>query len=161
MKIGLIIAAVVAVSLVIGPVMMLRPNPQQKRKESLRASARAKGLHFSIRNLPQQADQMEKPDAMPVYFFAPKKQGEAPNWMLLRTHYHHEMHFLGWWAWHGDLRATDAELAILQAKLAQLPAGVAAVSGGAQGVHVYWDEKGDAADLDNIMAFLAELNALQ
>ncbi len=55
MNITLIIILVLIFGLILGPIMMLRPNPAQRRVEFLRSSARKKGIHFSLRKVPQQA----------------------------------------------------------------------------------------------------------
>lgn len=159
MKLSGLLIALVALSLVLGPVMMLRPNPAQKRKEQLRSLARAKGIHFSMRNLPRQADENSSPEAIPVYFFAPKKQQNAGNWLLMRTNYQHEIHLFGWWAWQGELRPTASEMAVLNQFLPLLPESVKAVSGGGQGVSVYWTEAGGEAVLHKIIPLLESLNS--
>ncbi len=157
MSIGLVIVAIVVVALVVGPVMMMRPNPAQKHKENMRSLARARGVHFSIRNIPQQADEQEKPAAVPVYFFPPEKSQLSPSWMLVRTNYEHEINLLGWWAWRGDARATAAELAVLKAELKVLPESVRAVSSGNGGICVYWEEKGGEPVLQQILGLLESL----
>lgn len=159
MSIGLIIVVIVAVALVVGPVMMMRPNPAQKNKENLRSLARVRGVHFSMRNIPQQADEQEKPASVPVYFFPPEKSQLSPSWMLVRTNYEHEINLLGWWAWQGEPRATNAELAILEAQLQALPESVKAVSSGSGGICVYWGEKGGEPVLQQVFGLLESLRA--
>src|SRR6188768_2123725 len=132
MSVGFIVLIIVVLILIIGPVMMLRPDPTQKNKEALRLQARAKGIHFSMRNLPQQATEQEKPAPVPVYFFAPVKPQFTNDWLLLRASYEHDIHFLGVWAWQNDIQATVAEQAILKQYLPQLPDSVRAVSAGSQ-----------------------------
>lgn len=160
MKLSLMIIVAIAASLVMGPIMMLRPNPAQRRKEKLRAIARQQGVHFSLRNIPQQADELEPSAAVPVYFLAPKIQNQASNWMLLRTNYTHDIHFLGIWAWQDDVQAASAECEVLRRYLPQLPDSVRAVSGGGQGVSVYWTEREDEPVLTVIIELLAALNAV-
>ncbi|RYZ88188.1 MAG: hypothetical protein EOO68_26780, partial [Moraxellaceae bacterium] len=74
MNIEVILLIIVVIGLIAGPVMMLRPNPTQKRKESFRLIARQKDIHFSMRKLPQQAADGEAPPPMAVYFFSPVMQ---------------------------------------------------------------------------------------
>src|SRR6478752_5483602 len=130
MSVGFVVLIIVVLILIIGPVMMLRPDPIQKNKETLRMKAREKGIHFSMRNLPQQNTDHEKPDPVPVYFFAPIKPQFTNDWMLLRATYEHDIHFLKVWAWQNDTQATVAEQAILKQYLPQLPDSVRAVSAG-------------------------------
>jgi len=157
MNIGLIVMLIIAIALVLGPIMMMRPNPAQKNKETMRALARARGVHYSMRNLPRQPDQLEQPAAVPVYFLPPVKTQNTGGWMLVRTYYQHEINFLGWWAWQGERRATNAELEVLMEYLPQLPDSVREVSAGGEGVYVYWEEKGGEAVLQQILALLASL----
>jgi hypothetical protein len=157
MSITLIIILIVAASLVMGPIMMMRPNPAQKNKENMRLRARAKGVHYAMRNLPRQADEQEQPAAIPVYFIPPTKTQVSAGWMLARTHYEHGMHFLGWWAWQSDMRPTTTELAVLEARLKELPESVRALSAGGNGVCVYWEEKGGELVLERLIEFLEAL----
>lgn len=159
MSIGLIVVVIVAVALVVGPVMMMRPNPAQKSKENLRSLARARGVHFSMRNLPRQADEQDQPAAIPVYFLPPEKSQLSPSWMIIRTNYQHEINLLGWWAWQGEPRANDSELAVLEAQLQVLPESVKAVSSGSGGICVYWEEKGGEPVLQQIFRLLDSLKA--
>jgi hypothetical protein len=156
-----VIIMVVVVALVVGPVMMMRPSPAQKNKERLRAIAFAKGIRISVRNLPQQATESEKPAPVPVYFFAPTVHHLDDDWFLLRTSHAHDLHFLGWWEWHDKLRATEDEQAVLKQYLPLLPESVRAVSMGSKGVCVYWQEQGGDEVLQKVIRLLEALNLLQ
>ena len=157
MSIALIVILIVTASLILGPLAMMRPDPVQKNKEKLRMLARASGVHYSIRNLPKQADEQDAPEPSPVYFAPPSETQNTASWMLVRTGYEHEIHFLGWWAWQGDVRATDAELAVLKEHLEALPESVRAISAGGKGVCVYWSEKGGEAVLQQILSLISAL----
>jgi hypothetical protein len=157
MHIGLIIILIIALALVVGPVMMMRPNPAQKNKENLRSIARAKGVHYSMRNIPRQADEQEQRLPLPVYFFPPTKTQTATGWMLVRANYEHDINFLGWWAWQGERRATAAEVEVLKACLPTLPESIHAVSAGGEGVCVYWEEKGGERILQRVLSLLESL----
>ena len=157
MSIGLVIALIVAVGLVLGPIMMLRPNPAQKRKEAMRLLARAQGVQYSVRNLPQQADEMEKPAPVSVYFLPPADTKVSTNWMLMRTRYQHEVHVMGWWAWRNENRPGHAEQLVLREQLENLPESVRAVSAGAEGISVYWEESGGEPVLNQVVHLLKSL----
>lgn len=157
MSIALIVILIVTVSLILGPLAMMRPDPVQKNKEKLRMLARANGVHYSVRNLPQQADEQNAPEPSPVYFVPPGETQNTPSWMLVRTGYEHEIHFLGWWAWQSEARATTAELAVLKENLLDLPESVRAISAGGKGVCVYWGEKGGEPALRQILNLIAAL----
>jgi hypothetical protein len=156
-----VIIMIVVVAMVVGPIMMMRPSPAQKHTEQLRAAALAQGIGVSVRNLPQQATEIEKPAAVPVYFFPPVNHHLKDDWFLLRTHYAHDMHFLNWWAWQGEWRATDNEQAVLREYLPLLPESVRGISLGSKGVCIYWQEQGGLVALQQIIKLLEVLNALQ
>ena len=157
MSIALIIILIVTATLILGPLAMMRPDSVQKNKENLRMLARAGGVHYSIRHLPKQADEQEAPAPSPVYFVPPTETQNSAGWMLMRTGYEHEVNFLGWWAWQGEARATDAELVVLQEHLQALPESVRAISAGGKGVCVYWSEKGGEAALQQILNLISAL----
>lgn len=157
MNIGLIIILIVAVALVVGPVMMMRPNPVQKNKEHMRSLARAKGIHYSVRNIPRQPDEQEQPPAIPVYFLPPTKTQTENGWMLVRANYEHEINFLGWWAWQGEARATNAEVEVLKEQLPMLSESIRALSAGGEGVCVYWNERGGEQVLQQVLQLIESL----
>ena len=157
MGIALIVILIVTVSLILGQLAMMRPDPVQKNKENLRMLARASGVHYSIRNLPKQADEENAPEPSPVYFAPPSETQNTSGWMLVRTGYEHEIHYLGWWAWQGDARASSAELAVLNDHLQALPDSVCAVSAGGKGACIYWREKGGEPVLRQILDLIAAL----
>ncbi len=157
MSIALIVILIVTASLILGPLAMMRPDPVQKNKEKLRMLARASGVHYSIRNLPKQADEQDAPEPSPVYFTPPSETQNTASWMLVRTGYEHEIHFLGWWAWQGETRATSAELAVLNEHLKALPESVRAISAGGKGACIYWGEKGGEPVLQQILSLISAL----
>ncbi len=160
MSIGLVIALIVALGLIIGPVMMMRPNPAQKKLEAMRLLARTQGVQCSIRNLPQQADELEKPSPIAVYFLPPTDSTASTSWMLMRTRYQHDINFLGWWAWRNEVRPSDAAQAVLREQLEFLPESVRAVSAGAEGISVYWNEQGGEPVLKQILNLLKALQTV-
>jgi hypothetical protein len=161
MNMWFVIMMLLAVALVLGPVMMMRPDPIQKNKEQMRAIAYSKGIRFTIKKLPQQLSELEPPAPIPVYFFAPSKTSGDTDWILLRTSYEHGAHFMGHWAWQKQPRATAAEETILVNYLPRLPESVLGVSSGGQGVCVYWRETGGIEALALIIELLEALNREQ
>lgn len=157
MSIGLILILIFVVALILGPIRMMQPSPAQKNREKMRLAARNRGVHFSMRNIPQQADQQEKPSPIPVYFLPPSKSQIEKGWMLVRAGYEHEINFQGWWAWQNDVRPTNAELEVLQALLSTVPDSVRALSSGSEGVCVFWEERGGDAALESILGLLTSL----
>lgn len=151
----------VAIALIVGPMMLLRPDPAQKNKENLRAIAAAKGVRFTIKQLPQQTTEIESPAPISVYFFAPSNQQQDDDWMLLRATYDHEILYLRGWEWQGDVRPPAAEQEVLKKYLPLLPDSVRAVSSGSKGICVYWSEKGGEEVLAQVLGLLQELKQLQ
>lgn len=152
---------IVVIALIVGPVMMLRPTPEQKNREALRAIAAAKGIRFTIKKLPQQATEMESPAPTSVYFFAPVNHQESDDWLLLRATYSHEILYLRGWEWQGDVRPPAAEQEVLKKYLPLMSDDVRAVSAGSQGICVYWHEKGGEAALAPVIGLLEALRQLQ
>ncbi|GGY71600.1 hypothetical protein GCM10011613_15520 [Cellvibrio zantedeschiae] len=157
MNIGLIIILVVVVAVILGPIRMMQPTAAQKTREKMRLMARARGAHYSMRNIPQQADEQEKPAAMPVYFLPPAETQTEKGWMLVRANYQHEINLLGWWAWQGAARASDAELKVLHTYLPALPESVRALSAGSEGIYVFWNERGGEPVLEQVLQLLESL----
>lgn len=159
MNIGLIVIILIVIALIVGPVRMMQPSPAQKQRENLRLAARARGVHFAMRNLPQQADEQSAPGLIPVYFLPPTKNLTEKGWMLLRANYAHDIHFLGAWAWRTDTRPSQAELDLLSARLPSMPESVRALSAGSEGICVFWPEVGGEAALTQIIQLLEDLKA--
>lgn len=156
-----VVITVMVIALIVGPIMMLRPNPAQKNKENMRSIASASGIRFTIKKLPKQAAEIENPEPVPVYFFAPSDTQISNDWLLLRATYPHEVLYLRGWEWQGEARATTAEQEVLKKHLPDLPEGVRAVSAGSQGVCVYWNEKGGEPVLEKVITLLQALKQLQ
>ena len=156
----LVLLFVVVVSLIVGPVMMLKPRPAQLRRERLRLQARHLGLGFALRVPPGLKTDLEALAPMPCYFLSPKNPaGDNPAWILRRTSYSHEANFWQAWDWVGESHASQAQQALLKNQLDQLPAGALALSSGPGGVSIYWDEREGESGLEPINALLTQLRA--
>jgi hypothetical protein len=157
MNIGLIIIVIVVIALILGPIRMMQPGPAQKNREKLRLAARARGVHFALRNIPQQADEQTAPSPLPVYFISPGKNQTEKGWMLVRANYEHEVNFLGWWIWQNETRPSSAELEVLKIRLPELPKFVRALSSGSEGICLFWEEQGGEAVLEQVIQLLEAL----
>jgi len=161
MSVPLILLVVVIVSLILGPVMMLKPRPEQQRREQLRLAARAQGLRFSMRSRPRLNTDTEQPGPTPCYFLAPKKEFDAIDaWALVRMPYRHEAHFFQDWDWIHSRQPSEKIKDQLKSQLAELPEGVAAITSGTEGVCVYWNESEGLAWLPRLKALLNDLREL-
>lgn len=143
MDIWLILMLILAAALIIGPIMMLKPNPSQSRREQWRLQARDAGLRFRMQALPKLPTDTDSTPPVPVYYLSPSEsQVNSSEWMLMRTAYEHEGNFYHDWDWQGEGRANQREQAILKEYLPRLSQGVRAISNGPKGTAIFWDEKG-------------------
>lgn len=156
----LLLLIIIVMSLILGPMMMMRPSPAQKKRERWHGLASAKGIRFTLRQLPQQATEQEKPVATSVYFFPPDDNQPRQDWGLIRATYAHELHFLNWWVWQGQNKASFREMLFLETALSSAPEGVRGLSCGAQGICIYWDEKGGDNEFEWVVNTLVSLQQL-
>lgn len=160
MNIWVLVVLLGVVAMVLGPVMLLQPSAHERRLAGLRERARERGIAVSMQALPRQATDMEAPGRMPAYQLpAAKGGGPTQPWMLIRSAYGHESHFLEYWAWEGRGRASTREQQWLAEWLPRLPRSVKAVSGDVRGWSVYWTEAGSEESLEAILAFLGGFKA--
>ena len=159
MNIWFFIILIVTFAVVLGPISMLRPSPEQKRKEQLRLHASKQGARFGMRRLPTLKTDMDQAAAMPVYYLPPPpKTQDVPEWILMRTSYVHESNFYLEWDWQTDVRPSAATFDLLKTYLPQVPASVPAISRGNLGVCVVWHEKESVETLDVLIEMLTRLH---
>ena len=157
MNMWLIGILIVVGALILGPIMMLKPNAAQRGREALRTRALKMGLRVSLTSLPRQATAVADPDIISMYCLPLAKTGIEEEWLLLRTTYAHGAHFMDHWQWHGVNRASAAEQASLQHVLPQLPDSVAAVGDGPKGLCLYWTEEGGIDQLEQLLPLMQQL----
>ena len=133
-----------ACALIIAPMTMLRPKPEQRRREQLRLAARELGLRFSLRSLLPRKTDMEPQQPTPCYYLPPvDTRLPQPSWLLRRMAYHHEGHFYQEWDWQGEGRANEALQHWLHEQVRSLPLGVSAFGSDTGGTLVCWNERGE------------------
>lgn len=155
MSLSLILIIILAIALVLGPIAMLIPKPEERRREALRLKARTAGLRFTLRKLPVLKTDTESPRTMPCYFLPPLAQPSTmQEWVLVRMPYTHEGHFYRDWDWLGEHRPTLETQAFLQQQVPSLPEGVRALGYGAAGVTLFWNEKEGEALLGQLVSLL-------
>lgn len=160
MNIWFFLILLLVFSLVLGPIMMLRPKPAQKRKEALRQYAAGNGVRFTMRKLPKLKTDLDEPGISPVYYLAPTTQMQSlPTWVLMRTHYEHEGNFFRTWDFQGENRPDEKACSILREYLPNLPESVPVISQGKVGSCVFWSEKEDRELLDILIKLLKALQA--
>ena len=157
MSIWVIVLLLGVVAMVVGPVMLLQPSPQDRRQAELRAQARRFGLVVSLETLPDQATDTGAPERLPVYRLSAQPaeaRGQMQPWQLLRAAYWHETHFLGDWRWQGKGRPKAGVLAIFERYLPELPKAVSALGSDSRGWYLVWTEKGGIAVLERLAELL-------
>lgn len=148
------IAAIVAiVSLAVGPVYWLRPNPRQSQLARLRAHAVKLGLRPEFRQLPQALVGRGYPARMMSYvWFRPEgrwpQEGECWLACVVSGEGGDALQWLP-----GDRREPPPGLD--EASSSPLPKGLAALQADAEGVAGFWHEAGDVGRVDELQRVLA------
>jgi len=140
----------VAIALVLGPVMLMRPSQRQQRQLKLRNCATRMGLRVHMMPLPSLGAGSQQGPSSPcaTYCLAwPPEQADTSGWLLLKGKMEHEIHFHGVWVWATNQAAEEHWHPLLRAVLNAIPNGVLGLGNGPQGLSVYWNEVGDENDV--------------
>ncbi|ACR14201.1 conserved hypothetical protein [Teredinibacter turnerae T7901] len=135
----IILVLVFVVAMVVGPVMMMQPNKQERRLARLRSLAAKRGLRVNIGQNPANGE----PHQIAVYsrlLPPPPKSVERPQWCVARQSLEHEINFSADWDWVAANRPDAALQAALKPWLLELPAAIRAVEMRESAVSVYWTE---------------------
>jgi len=160
MSIWVVVLLLGVVAMVVGPVMLLQPSPQDRRQAELRTRARGLGLVVRLESLPAQTTDLEEPQRQPLYCLPARpadKRGGKESWQLVRAAYNHESHFLGDWRWQGRGRPGTRVTRRLEQCLPQLPESVLAVGSDSRGWYLVWTEEGGSAWLERLAQTLEAL----
>ncbi len=157
MNIWVIVTLLGVVAMLVGPNMMLQLQAGERRQGRLRALARDLGLRVSIGALPRRRTDMAAPPQLAIYCLPRKNRKGVHTWMLVRTAYAHDQHFLQHWDWASSGRPEASELQHLTHLVPELPASVAGLSAGQSGWCCYWNERGDEQTLVNLKQALEKL----
>jgi hypothetical protein len=149
---------VLAVALVIGPVMWLRPSQGQQRLARMRLRARQLGIDIRITELPRtrraevRREDVEQGALYRLYVHDPRTLRPL-NYRCVRVQG-------GVWESSGD-ELPPALRDVVIAAQTQLPADAVAIELGAQGAGVFWRERGDesavATVADQLQGLLAAM----
>ena len=162
MTIVQILLVIMVISLIVGPIMAMRPNPDQKRKERIRMAARSMGLSFRITRLPKLSTETNEGETIACYFLQPTPaQLLRSEWMLRRTDYPHEANFYAEWDWTSSVKPCVEAQEYLRTQMISLPRDVKAISAGPSGTSVYWQEKGDEVVLADLLDLLRRIAAFE
>jgi hypothetical protein len=139
MSIWTVLVIVVTISLVVGPVAMLRPSKRDGRLADLRQMAAQKGIRVRLASLMLSSG--EKPLA--IYSLSlPKSDIPYAQWLLVQQSFEHALHFWNLWDWHD--KAAIAPLCLhpqLKQQIQQLDASILGIEVTPHSVGVYWLEK--------------------
>lgn len=85
-------------SLLLGPIMMMRPSQGDAKRSRLRILALSKGLKVTLKQRPKGTSR----DLLPVYFMPwphamLKKYSDSIDWTICKENFEHEIHFHGDW----------------------------------------------------------------
>ena len=154
-----IICTVLVVSMMVGPIMLMKPSLSQKRLAAKRQKAIEKGFRVHMAPTPEGV----KIDAIPRYISMycwplEKKHKQDDSWLLIKKNYTHEIHAAGCWDWSQEPSQSPAIDKILNT-LSELPNSVVAIEKNHQGVCCYWEEKGDEQQLENLLNWIKQTAA--
>jgi hypothetical protein len=150
------VIAIVAVLMVLGSVLWLKPSKAQLRQTKLRLLARQLGLDVRLCSLPQgrRARVREEHPEQGVVYRLPvfeRHDPPPPTYLLCRTD------ATAPWLSAQDEPLTAELQALIEKVSAELPADTVALELGPQGPAVYWRERGDENTLRRLHRALVEL----
>lgn len=127
-----------AIAMMLGPVMMMRPSASQTRLAALRTQANALGYRVRIAEDPRAGR-----DAQIAVYSLPwnKDDKNRPEWKLVKQNISHELHFLNYWDWQGAGRPHVDIQEALKHFLNGVDMKLVAIGASRSGVDAYWEEK--------------------
>lgn len=132
------IVIVLAIAMIVGPVMMIRPSRSQKKQAVLRTQASQMGMVVRLAT-------STSVGGRGAYYSLPAshvdKKKKLVTWELKKGRYVHDIHFWQEWDWSGGDRAAQPHWEIIQRLLAELPDSISAVGVNTVGVFCLWDER--------------------
>lgn len=153
-----LVVVILAVLVVVGSVMWLKPSAAQQRQTRLRLLARELGIDVRLCSLPQcrrARVREERPEQGTVYrlpIFDPAAQ-DLPQYLLCRDNADSP------WAVEMDAPLAPPVQALVDRVCAALPRDAVALELGPAGPAVYWRERGDEDTLRRLYKSLEELRA--
>ncbi len=144
-----LVIVILAVLMMVGPLMAIRPTQSQARLAQMRQLALKAGLSVRVRQDPNAYRKgqvavytINLPEQRHGATEAERQQSvrKANQWLLSRREYVHELHFQGEWDWQGKDRPTPALQAFLKQHLAALDGSFLAVESTGHSFGLYWTE---------------------
>lgn len=146
-----LIFIVLAVTLVIGPVMWLRPSKRQVALAKLRQKAASDGLSVRMAAIPES----EGSGTAAVYYLPwQKSSGLSLGWGLERRSISHDLHFSGQWDWQGSTRPPQSAQPYIKEAIADMPEGYLALFANPAGLGIQWRETGGDVAYSKLLSLL-------
>ena len=145
-----------AVAIVVGPIMLIKPSNRAQRQAALRTQAGVHGLMVAMVKVGAY-DQPLAGYTLPLQ----RKAGQRiATWQLERKTFKHEGHFLDDWDWFGTGRplvGASQDFTNLRAILAQVIPEIVAVGENRAGVYLVWTERGIAGESQDAVATVTSI----
>lgn len=169
-----VIATVMILGFVVGPIMWVLPSKRDKRIAKLRNHAAQEGVRVRIvarSSLPGIVEAKESSANLVRYSInwdsgdddsgiLPSSEIENLPWRIQVGRIDHETHFSGMWDWGKDLVADQKWHGPLRETLNELPNDALAIENTPYDLAIFWQEKGSNAEVDCVVAILKKLRSL-
>lgn len=158
-----ILFIIMAVSLIVGPIMMVRPSESQKKLALLRKLANEVGM--SVSSAEVSSDSSTR-GLMRYVLMHKKTMSDLKTWALVKRPIDHELHFLGRWDWVTQQFWDTNELHLkrLREIIEQFPNDIVYVGVSELGVEVQWRERTKSGEeqntIETLKSFLLEIKSL-
>jgi len=132
---------ILALAMIVGPIMMMKPSGRQTQLATMRQKALMLGMQTSLVPVPKPLSGATHAPMIAVYY----KRWESFKWsddtaLLLRLGFEHDIHFSGPWDWAENHTADITADEEMHKLLKSLPSSVLGVEFGPLGVGLYWLE---------------------
>lgn len=131
-----------AMAMMLGPILIMRPSRWQKRLASMRQEANTQGFQVQMSHFDGESVAVYERPWPRGTVQEDRQRGRLSEWMLMRRNYNHELHLAGVWQWQDGQRPPEAVQSWLAEALTELPESVVAVRATKLGFGCYWQESG-------------------
>lgn len=158
-----IVIILLAVAMMVGPLMLMRPSPSQTRVAKLRNAAQQTGLRIRMDRSPF----AEKAPQLAVYMLPFAKEdtaaAERPVFSLFRKNFVHDIHFNADWDWYKQGEVSQQQVQNLRSFLSGLDKTIVGVECSKTAVGLYWRERSLSGESDeqSVQHILRELQNLK
>lgn len=153
MSFWLLIFIFLIISMIVGPIMLMRPSKRMKRIAALRQKAAMEGLRVRL-------DQYQN-TSVTVYSLVVKRPKEAVKWQLIKQSYIHEIHFYNQWQF---VNNTPPFLSTQSDKLKQfidkLNDSFVGLEARGDSVGIWWDESFESGSVDEVKELLTTFKTI-